>query len=148
MGQVQGLGRCSVICTSIKYTDPAVQRHPEQTFSGLIWLKGLGILLRIALSFLQYRLSLLPGRLSFAKTHPWYRLRQPTCTHSPCSNGKWTWGKHLWPLAIEMLSLSDSFSAQADIILVKGSDIFATSPTYPLSSKPPQTDVSRFLELP
>lgn len=141
MGQVQSLGRSSGIYTSIKYTDPAVERHPEKTFSGLIWLKGLGILLRIALSFLQRSLPLLPGRLSFAKARPWYRLRHPF----PML--KWKM-EHSRPLAIEMLSLSDSFSSQVDVNRVKGSDIFATSPTYPLSSKPPQTDVSRSWELP
>lgn len=67
-----------------------MQRHPEQTFSGLIWLKGLGILLRKALFCLKHSLSLLPGRLSFAKARPWYRLCQLTCTRSPDSNGKWS----------------------------------------------------------
>lgn len=38
-------------CTVIKYIDPSAQRHTVQTFSGLIWLKGLWILLRKALSF-------------------------------------------------------------------------------------------------
>lgn len=42
---------CHIQCTStltcthivIQYIDPHAQRHPEQTFSGLIWLKGLWI---------------------------------------------------------------------------------------------------------
>lgn len=108
MGQVQGLGRCSVICTTIKYTDPAVQRHPEQTFSGLIWLKGLGILLRIALSFLQHSLSILPGRLSLQKCalDIGYGSRLAPIPHVQMENGAFSTSCHWNAFSLWLVLLS------------------------------------------